>query len=181
MRRNTEQDFWKNVDRAPGHGPNGDCWIWIGHTDKDGYGHFRFGGKMVRCHRLVLSFINGEVSPDKLVCHKCDNPPCVNPDHLFLGSSLDNQRDMSLKGRRRIIGKPWTRQQREKIATRFKENPELRARGERSGRAKLTNDEVIAMRKMRTEGISYGEIAKQYGVTKRAVRLAVNRLTWQHI
>lgn len=98
-RRNTERDFWNRVDKGPGHGPNGECWIWVRAKDKDGYGKANFGNKTIRSHRLSFFFAKGYLNPDKAVCHECDFPPCVRPDHLFEGTTLENNQDKMRKGR----------------------------------------------------------------------------------
>lgn len=77
------------------------CWEWTACLDKYGYGEFRFEGKTKRAHRVSWILKHGSIDDSLFICHKCDNPKCVNPDHLFLGTRLDNQRDMSKKNRGR--------------------------------------------------------------------------------
>lgn len=82
------------------------CWEWQGSRCKSGYGHVSYLGKIKRTHRIYYELLNGKI-PDKLfVCHKCDNPPCLNPDHLFLGTNQDNMLDALKKGRLRTDGCP---------------------------------------------------------------------------
>lgn len=90
--RNTEEDFWSLVDKN-----KGDCWIWK-KCRKDGYGIFFFQGKKRLVHRLSVFFTTG-AWPSRFLCHKCDNPSCVNPAHLFEGTQKDNMSDASKKGR----------------------------------------------------------------------------------
>lgn len=77
------------------------CWEWVGQINKHGYGVFSVLAKPITAHRFSYSLHHGKDPADLLVCHTCDNPKCVNPEHLFLGTVLDNHRDMDRKGRRR--------------------------------------------------------------------------------
>src|SRR3990167_1677914 len=79
-------------------GMNG-CHVFTGSTDKNGYGRITFRYKKHRAHRISYKLYVGQIPDGMLVCHKCDNPTCVNPEHLFLGTSLDNNMDKILKGR----------------------------------------------------------------------------------
>jgi hypothetical protein len=94
-----EDRFWSKVDKTPGHGPNGDCWAWKG-TMMGLYGAFAVSGKNTGAHRFSYALANGPIASSKLfVCHRCDNPTCVNPAHLFLGEHQDNVADKVAKGR----------------------------------------------------------------------------------
>ena len=75
------------------------CWEWIGNKDKDGYGVFTHNRKVAKAHRVSWTIHNGDIPPDTSVLHTCDNPPCSNYQHLFLGTQLDNIKDMVKKGR----------------------------------------------------------------------------------
>jgi transcriptional regulator with XRE-family HTH domain len=97
--------FWPKVDTRPGHGPNGDCWIWTGYADPSGYGSLAGGALFpgrhspVKAHQASWVLHNGPIPKGLYVCHKCDNPPCVRPDHLFVGTQKQNIRDAMRKGR----------------------------------------------------------------------------------
>ena len=84
----------EKVDRR-----SSDCWDWLASEDRDGYGRFWDGEKHVRAHRFAWTLFRGPIPEGKQVLHECDNPPCVNPDHLFLGTNTDNIKDMMQKGR----------------------------------------------------------------------------------
>lgn len=86
-------DFWKHVKKGPG------CWEWQGTRDRAGYGQAKAGRKTVRAHRLSWRIHRGVIPDGFIICHKCDNPPCVRPDHLFVGTHQDNSQDMMNKGR----------------------------------------------------------------------------------
>lgn len=83
--------------------PNSGCWLWMLATDRKGYGVARLGPKWITAHRLSFLAFNGEIN-QKHVLHKCDNPGCVNPEHLELGTSLENNRQSARRGRRKFNG-----------------------------------------------------------------------------
>lgn len=91
--------FWETVDRTAGYGPDGDCWIWLGGRRGRGYGTFSLYGRGYVSTRLMWFIVHGQDPSKLLVLHSCDNPPCVNPDHLFLGTDKDNLHDAIRKGR----------------------------------------------------------------------------------
>ena len=87
--------FTSHVDKS------GDCWLWQPGKDKDGYGKIKVAGKHLRAHRLSYELYVGPIPESVMVLHRCDVPGCVNPDHLWLGTALDNNRDRDQKGRNR--------------------------------------------------------------------------------
>ncbi len=90
------QSFWSKVDLS-----SGECWIWTGTRGPQGYGRIRVGGRRsTGAHRFAWEIVRGPVPDGLFVCHRCDNPPCVRPDHLFLGTASDNAWDCARKGRR---------------------------------------------------------------------------------
>lgn len=130
--------FWSMVDKAA---PGG-CWVFKGHKTAKGYGWFNAGpgrGPMA-AHRFAYDLLVKPIPSGMFVCHRCDNRPCVNPDHLFLGTAADNSADMVRKGR----------------------SP--RARGEKSGKAKLTDAEVREILRRRSAGDLCRSIAADFGV-----------------
>lgn len=132
------------------------CIEWTGCTAQ-GYGIVRFAGKSWRAHRLVWHLTKGEIPEGLCVLHKCDNPPCCNVDHLWVGTHKENSRDMSNKERDDGGWGP----------------------GHLNGRAKLTWEKVHAIRASYAGGESISALARKYLVTRAAIRFIVLNLTWK--
>lgn len=134
------------------------CWFFEGYLDKDGYGIFRINKKMCRAHRISYELYKGKIPKGFLVCHKCDIPACVNPKHLFLGTDQDNANDKCRKNR---------------LAP---------AVGSKHGNAKLTEQQVLKIRKLVSKRLySQAEIAKRYKVSPLTISFLVRRITWGHV
>lgn len=156
----TEMKFWKYVQKS-----EDGCWLWIGARTGQGYGSLSVGYPErihVPAHRLSYELNVGPIPDGLWVLHACDNPPCVRPDHLFLGSCQDNVDDKCAKGRQAHAG-GW--------------NP-----GEKHGMAKLTEQIVRAMRHDRNVlKLSQPAIAMKYGVSLSQTNRIVRGLGWKHL
>lgn len=167
-RRQSGDLFWNRVTKGVG------CWQWTGPKDR-GYGIIIFNGHRVRAHRYSYELHFG-ASPGRLfVCHRCDNPSCVRPDHLFLGTQLDNMQDMARKGRH------WRKNHPEWAYHGPMPHPERCARGERHGRAKVNAELVRAFRRDVAAGETRVAVAKKYGVHRAIVYSVISGKTWAHV
>ena len=147
------------------------CWNWTGAKHNGGYGVLNFNGKTVDAHRLIYEMFKGQIPDTMCVCHHCDNPSCVNPSHLFLGTKKDNAYDRAQKGRTGA-----------NIGLNMKRFPERRAKGERQGSAKLTESDVRAIRELYAMGNhSQRQLARQFHVGKTCIGEIVRHENWRHI
>jgi hypothetical protein len=149
------------------------CWLWTGYLTGGGYGYISRGGRegaSARAHRVSWELHRGEIPPGLMVCHHCDVRACVNPDHLFLGTALDNKRDEIQKGRQAP--------------------PEVKRHiGVENGRAKLSEEDVRAIRELyaslpRKKYVSRGgltAISRRFGVHPDIVRRVACGGSWRHI
>lgn len=153
-RRPLPDRFWEKVDKSGG--PDA-CWPWTGSTSFWGYGKLGSGGKHGRtlaAHRLSYEMATGEkLRAGDNVCHRCDNPPCVNPAHLFRGNQADNVRDCIAKGR----------------VCRGSRGVHL-LHGEKHPASKLTNAEAQEVRAMRKQGLTFQAIGDRFGVHREQAR-----------
>jgi hypothetical protein len=142
--------FWMRVLKK---GLN-ECWNWIGGKTK-GYGAFRVGSRVYRAHRISYHLAYGECPDDLMIMHACDNPRCVNPSHLTLGTCADNLHDMVVKGRSN--------------------------RGERNGNAKLTTKKVMKIKMLLTQNVPHKQIASMTNVPLHQVKNISYGHTWKHV
>lgn len=153
--------FWARVDLDG----LGGCWLWTGAKNGMGYGCLDVDGRTVRAHRFSYEMEHGPVPSDMLVCHHCDNPSCVNPDHLFLGTPSDNMRDMARKGRsggyRSGVGNGLTE--------------------ERHPMARLARSDVARIKAMLFAGHTQTSIAALYGVRPNTISRIARGETWRGV
>lgn len=157
--------------------PNTGCWLWLGTEGPRGYGRLSFCGRRQRANRCAWEITRGPIADGLFVCHRCDQPSCVNPDHLFLGTHQDNMSDMARKGR----GRGCNPNPRRGDAHHARARPEVVARGERSGSAKVTSAMVLALRARRAQGQTFLRIATEMGLPMNLVRCAAIGRTWAHL
>ena len=139
------------VDKATG------CWNWIASTAGKGYGQIKIPKtrKQIYAHRLSYLYHKGEIPDGMQVCHECDNPRCVNPEHLFLGTSEDNHQDMKSKDRH--------------------------TKGERNNQHKLTEADVEKAFDLDDAGMSSYKIAAELGIGQMTAWRIINGHRWEHI
>lgn len=145
----TEERFMSHVQKGSG---DNDCWIWTGGCNQQGYGNFRVGIKIEKAHRVSYRLFVGDLDDNLLVCHTCDNPPCVRPDHLFVGTQSENVEDMFQKGRGN------------------------RASGEGHGSHKLNNSDVEYIR---SSSKSNTELAEELNVSRGMIWRIRKGMNWK--
>lgn len=153
--------FMRKVAMVPIAG----CWIWTSCSEKNSkfdYGTFYLGKKFIRAHLASWQLHYGPIPPGMKVCHQCDVPGCVNPDHLFLGTSQENMRDMVDKGRGRHF--------------------EVAPRGEAHHKTTLADTDVLQIRSIYAGGgVSQAQLGKQFGVSQSSILKIVRRQRWGHV
>ena len=150
------QKFDNRVDR----GRVDECWIWLGATNAGGYG--TLSARLA--HRLAWSYEHGPIPDGMVICHRCDNPPCVNPAHLFVGTQADNAADRESKGRN--------------AATL---HPERIRRGSQLHCARLTEEEVAYIKTRLLAGETISDLARKFGVDSETVGYISRGKTWRHV
>lgn len=145
--------FWSKVSRCD----TDECWPWIGAKDVSGYGYLAGTRreKAAKAHRLSYLLHYGEIPKGLCVCHKCDNPSCVNPSHLFLGTLADNNADKLSKGRLVV---PY---------------------GEAHPKSKLTLEDIKSIMSLRAAGLTQTQIAKQFGIAQPHVCAILLKKIWK--
>lgn len=154
--------FWPRVDKTGGTEA---CWPWTGGRGGK-YGSFALTHHTsVGAHCMAWALANGPIPNGMMVLHSCDNPPCCNPAHLFIGTHSDNMKDAAAKGRLAL-------QQRGRIQ---------RATGTRHHNSRLTEDNVREIRRRAADGETQREIARRFSITQPAVGYIVRREQWRHV
>ncbi len=174
--RTLAERFWSHVEKS-----EQGCWLWTASRMVSGYGQFGIRkGVLTGAHRMAWKLTFGAIPDGLLVCHKCDNKLCVRPDHLFLGTASDNVHDMIAKGRHSGITKPESFRRGEKHHWRL--HPEMTLKGGLNPNAKLTTEQVIAIRERGTAGsMPRKEIAAEYGVATALVGQILRGTAWRHV
>lgn len=164
-----------------------ECWIWTGYRDKDGYGGSCLDGKGQRANRVSYQIYKGGTPKDLFVLYKCDNPTCVNPDHLFLGTVFENIEDMVNKGRQAKGNKHGSVTHPEKVPRMIgdrngsRTKPEMLPRGSKHPFAKVNEYKIKEMRRMYKNGAKQSTICTKYGLSPSVVCNIVNGKTWTHV
>lgn len=135
----------------------GACWEWQGNSPDGLYGHFSVDGKTVKAHRWIHQLLRGPIPDGILVRHRCDNPKCVNPQHLVSGTPAENTADMYERGR----------------------NPDRK--GENHPLSRLTGEQVTEIRSLKAMGVPTSELATRFGVGDKQIGKIVRRENWKHI
>lgn len=192
MKVSIEERFWAKATSGDG------CWEWMGPRVGIGYGSFWANGKTVRAHRLAWELVNGPIPTGLSVLHRCDNPPCVRPDHLFIGTNADNSKDMVQKGRSPtgLRNGKYTMPERTPRGERHgsrtcpgalpagdahwsRVDPGKVSRGERNGWAKLTEEQVKEIRATyKPRVVTQASLGEKFGVTQACISLIVRGQNW---
>lgn len=147
--------FWSKVERKS----DGECWPWVGALTKRGYGSVKIQGGSFMPHRVSFAMDAGDPAT-QVVCHKCDNPRCVNPSHLFLGTQQDNVKDAISKGRFFIPSG---------------------SKGDKNPSRKLTSFDVPVIRGMKSSGVSTPFLAELFKVSQSTINRVISKELWPHI
>lgn len=160
MRRSTPESFWAKVDKNSAAALPGidRCWLWIGHKNAMGYGTVTYQRRLLLAHRLAWELTQPDPIPKGMCgCHKCDNPACVRPSHIFIGTHADNRNDAKVKGRLRALA------------------------GELVWQAKLRTADIQEIFSLRDAGMRTTALAERFGVDTVTIQKVLARSTWKHV
>lgn len=147
--------FWSRVDKCDWVEV---CWEWTRARFPDGYGVMKFKGKSTGTHRIAWMLTNGDIPDGMEICHECDNPPCCNPHHLFLGTKDQNQADKANKGRA------------------------FRGMGTMQSQSKLTDEDVRLIREKYVYRVySAARLSKEFGIAESMILRIIHRKNWSHV
>ena len=202
---NAQQLFLRQVQKTD------NCWMWLGPTKPSGHGCLTADCLCQSAHRIAYRLFKAPIEKGKHIRHKCDNPPCVNPDHLLIGTHQDNMRDATERGRWQTGDQHWSRRMPEKVARGERHHSHTKPgcmpsgdehwthrnrekarrniqyirghelRGSKHHQAKLTEEIVTKLRKRAAQGAFFGHLAKEFAVSRSVIRDAVTGATWAHV
>lgn len=151
--KSIHERFWSKVNR----GSDEECWEWQGaKIAHGGHGQCIAGDVVTVSSRIAWALTNGNLPVDKVICHSCDNPPCCNPNHLFIGTQTTNMSDRHIKGRS--------------------------ARGSQIGNSRLTEDQVREIRELYSSGkLASPGLSRKFNVAQSTISRVINRKGWDHV
>lgn len=161
MRTPTTERFWPKVQKTA------TCWYWVAHRAPNGYGRILHDDKVQDAHRVAYQLLVGPIPEGMWVLHKCDVKPCVNPDHLYLGTVVENTRDAVERGR---VPRNTLRLE-----------PERASHGTSHYRAKVTDQDVRTIRFLASSGIPQRAIGRKFDIDQSTVSSIVTRKGWKHV
>lgn len=183
----SEKDKLRFFSKVSQSATSAGCLEWQAGKNPRGYGEINIGGLKYLAHRIAHYLHYREDPCGLCVCHHCDNPMCCNALHLFLGTDADNNADRNRKGRQNPLRGddhpsrlyPWLRPRGAAHAS--KTRPETVLRGERHGRAKIRESDVVEIRELIASGVSQRVVAARFGLTQAVISKIALRQTWAHI